>query len=130
MLLRLQVRRLEAEKKELKFELERLRKITNNGETPVDVVSCSFYLKLIWNFLHEISAFNILIGFQSTEKHPAGNYIFKVNSRNTRTRFEICSKLTTKTPERDQWHRSSVCIVNFEHTSYLVIVFLLLTLSR
>ena len=27
----------------------------------------------------------------------AGNYMFKVNSRNTRTRCEICSKLTIKT---------------------------------
>ena len=32
--------------------------------------------------------------------NPAGNYIFKVNNRNTRTRCEICSKLTIKTPER------------------------------
>ena len=31
---------------------------------------------------------------------PAGNYIFKVNNRNTRTRCEICSELTIKTPER------------------------------
>ena len=31
---------------------------------------------------------------------PAGNYMFKVNSRNTRTRCEICSKLRIKTPER------------------------------
>ena len=31
---------------------------------------------------------------------PAGNYMFKVNNRNTRTRYEICSKLTIKTPER------------------------------
>ena len=30
----------------------------------------------------------------------AGNYMFKVNNRNTRTRCEICSKLTIKTPER------------------------------
>ena len=28
--------------------------------------------------------------------------MFKVNNRNTRTRFEICSKLTIKTPERRQ----------------------------
>ena len=27
---------------------------------------------------------------------PAGNYMFKVNNRNTRTRCEICSKLTIK----------------------------------
>ena len=32
--------------------------------------------------------------------NPAGNYMFKVNNRNTRTRCEICSKLTIKTPER------------------------------
>ena len=32
--------------------------------------------------------------------HPAGNYMFKVNNRNTRTMCEICSKLTIKTPER------------------------------
>ena len=32
--------------------------------------------------------------------NPAGNYMFKVNNRNTRTRFEICLKLTRKTLER------------------------------
>ena len=32
--------------------------------------------------------------------NPAGNYMFKVNNRNTRTRCEICSKLTIKTPEQ------------------------------
>ena len=30
---------------------------------------------------------------------PAGIYLLKVNNRNTRTRCEICSKLTIKTPE-------------------------------
>ena len=33
---------------------------------------------------------------------PVGVYLFKVNNRNTRTRCEICSKLTVKTPERRQ----------------------------
>ena len=41
-----------------------------------------------------------------------------------------CSKLTIKTPERRYWRRSGVFIVNFEHISHLVLVFLLLTLSR
>ena len=36
----------------------------------------------------------------SYERFPAGNYMFKVNNRNTRTRCEICSKLTIKIPER------------------------------
>ena len=29
---------------------------------------------------------------------PVGNYMFKVNNRSTRARFEIWSKLTIKTP--------------------------------
>ena len=61
---------------------------------------------------------------------PAGIYLFKVNNRNTRTTCEICSKLTIKTPERCYWRSSGVFIVNFEHISYLVLVFLLLTLSK
>ena len=65
--------------------------------------------------------------FQSNT--PAGNYMFKVNNRNTRARCEICSKLTIKTPERPHLHCSDVFIVNFEHISHLVLVFLLLTLS-
>ena len=51
--------------------------------------------------------------------HPANIYLFKVNNRNTRKRCEIYSKLAIKTPERRQWHRSDVFIVNFEHVSYL-----------
>ena len=31
---------------------------------------------------------------------PAGINLLKVNNRNSRTRCEICLKLTTKTPER------------------------------
>ena len=31
---------------------------------------------------------------------PAGIYLLKVNKRNGRTRYEICSKLTIKTPEQ------------------------------
>ena len=61
---------------------------------------------------------------------PAGNYIFKVNNRNTRTRCEIGPKLTIKTPELRHWGRSGVFIVKFEHISQLALVFLLLTLSR
>ena len=45
---------------------------------------------------------------------PAGNYMFRVNNRNTRR----------------HWRRSGVFIVNFEHISHLVIVVLLLILSR
>ena len=61
---------------------------------------------------------------------PAGNNMFKVKNRNTRTRREICLKLTTKTPKRRHWCRSGIFIVNFEHISHFVLVFLLLGLSR
>ena len=58
--------------------------------------------------------------------------MFKVNNKNTRTRCEIGSKLTMKTPERSwgHWRRFGVFMVNLEHTSPLGLVFLLLTLSR
>ena len=48
--------------------------------------------------------------FFSTHSNPAGIYLPKVNNRNTRTRCEICSKLTIETPER-----SGVVILNFKH---------------
>ena len=66
----------------------------------------------------------------ATANSPAGNYVFKVNNRNTRTRSEICSKLTINTPEWRHWRRSGVFIVKYEYISHLVLVFLLLTLSR
>ena len=53
--------------------------------------------------------------------------MFKVNNRNSRTRCEICSKLTIKTPEQPQWRLKnlwtyftpcpSVSIVNFEQAN-------------
>ena len=58
------------------------------------------------------------------KRNPAGSYMFKVNNRNTRTRYEICSKLTIKIPARRQWRHSGIFIVNFEHISHLVLVFL------
>ena len=61
--------------------------------------------------------------------YPVGIYLLKVNNRNTRTKCEIFSKLTIKTPKRHQWCRSGVFIVNFEHISHLFLVFLLLTLK-
>ena len=61
---------------------------------------------------------------------PAGNHMLKFNNKNTRTRCEICSKLTIKKSKRHQWRRSGVFIVNFEHISHLALMFLLLTLSK
>ena len=41
--------------------------------------------------------------------------LLKPNNRDTRTKCEICSKLTIKTPERRHWRRSGVYIINFKH---------------
>ena len=43
---------------------------------------------------------------------------------------EICSKLTVKVPEKRQWCHFGVFIVNFEHISHLVLVYLLLTFEK
>ena len=59
-------------------------------------------------------------------KWPGSIYLLKVNNRNTRTRCEICSNLTIKTPARRHWRRSGVFIFKLEQMSYLVLVFLLL----
>ena len=81
---------------------------------------------------------------------PDSNSMFKVNNRNTRTRCQLCLKLTMNTPERRQellenivnrlkpltiseksfMCRSGIFTVNFEHISHLAIVSLLLTLSK
>ena len=65
----------------------------------------------------------------SKHGNPVGIYLLKINNRNTRTRSEICSKFTKKTPERRPQRRYGVFIVNFENISQLVLVFLLLTLN-
>ena len=76
--------------------------------------------------IFQVKIFNV----KHSWMYPAGIYLLKVNNRNTRTRCEICSKLTIKTPERHHWCRSGVFIVSFENISHLVLVFLSLTLSR
>ena len=52
--------------------------------------------------------------------------MFKVDKRNSRASCEIYSKLTIKIPKL---RRFGIVIVNFEHISHLVLLFLLLNLS-
>ena len=61
-------------------------------------------------------------------------YKARISAFSRRARCEICSKLTIKGVRkqyvrltRHPWRRSGLFIVNFEHNSFLVIVFLLLT---
>ena len=61
---------------------------------------------------------------------PANIFSFEVNNRSPIKRCEICSKLTIKTLELRHWRRSGVFIVNFEHISHFVLVFLLLIVNK
>ena len=82
-----------------------------------------YYLNLkLLVMVIEVNLFELFVR-QLGESNPSGNYMFKFINRNTRTRCEICSKLTIKIPD-------GIFIVNFEHISHLVLVFLLLTFSR
>ena len=59
----------------------------------------------IWNEIKWINIIlqNIILMVEIPSRvlvYPVGIYLLKVNNRNTRTRCEICSKLTIKTPER------------------------------
>ena len=53
----------------------------------------------------------------TSNKTLVSNYMFQVNNRNTRTMYEICSKLTMKTPERRHWRHLGVFVVNIEEVN-------------
>ena len=74
----------------------------------------AFSLDLVFKEVKVIWTGHYFISKLKQVYSPAGIYLFKVNNGNTRTMFEICSKLTIKTPERRQLRRSGVFIVNFE----------------
>ena len=54
-----------------------------------------YYVHFLHDLAFEIQSINVI-------QNLAGNYIFKFSNRNTRSRREICSKLTIKTPEPRQ----------------------------
>ena len=76
--------------------------------------SCNFsqqlpWLILIWKIRVRLHLYEVplrmWIGIHcrfklSSNPYPTNIYLFKVNSRITRKRYEICSKLTIKKPER------------------------------
>ena len=77
-------------------------------------------LENIWNW-ESISIWIINYKENRESNILAGNFMFKVKNRNTRPRYEVCSKLTIKTPERRRSIYfppcSSVSIVNFEQVN-------------
>ena len=79
-------------------------------ENKADNIFISFYII----FFHKVFCFMAgIVG------KPANIYLFKVNNRNTRKRCEIYSKLIIMSPN----------VFSFEHIQYLLLLFLLLTLS-
>ena len=59
--------------------------------------------------------------------NPASIDVLNSSNRNIITTFEVCSKLTKKTPERRQWRHSGVFIVNLHRFHTLRWVFPFLT---
>ena len=69
-------------------------------------------------------------GVESVVTRVCSKYLpVQGNDIDTRIRCEICSELTMKKPERIQKYFPDDVVVGFEHTSYLVLVFLLLIFS-
>ena len=66
----------------------------------------------------------------SNENTLIGLGLLNISKRNIKRNFEICLKLTIKTPDRRHWRRSGIFTVSFEQISHHALVFLLLTLSR
>ena len=67
--------------------------------------------------------------FSLSECHNVSSQPVFACSKVTKETLKQGSKLTIKTPERRCWRLSVVFIVNFEHISRIVLVFLLLTLN-
>ena len=69
----------------------------------------------------------VIIKVKTIKSYVKVNFKERNNNNNN---YEICSKLTIKTPEGCYWRNSSVFIVNFEHISHFYLGFLLLTLNK
>ena len=80
-------------------------------DTNTKVAQYIFHILLIIT----LRFYSSIIGVCQCYSYPAGNCIFKVSNRNTRTRCELYSKLTIKT-----LLLSFVFTVNFEHILHLV----------
>ena len=74
----------------------------------------TFFLKFL--SMHEKETFMFCVFLYLS--CPVSIYLFKVNNKNARKSFEICSKLKIKTPEPPQWRRftpfSSVSILEYK----------------
>ena len=92
------------------------------------------------NYIFKLVSYEILLEIMNfisyLESKPCiaqalsgGSYLLKVNSRNTRTKCEIYSKLAV-IPERRYWLPSGLIIVNFGPILDINVVFQFMTLYK
>ena len=95
------------------FTIQNIYVDSNSTSSIACILEASYHalFKSVWGCYNQNRYYN-----------PVYIYLFKVNNRNTRKRYEICSELTIKTPERPQWRHSGFVIVNFEPISHLFLV--------
>ena len=86
----------------------------NNCSTLGQSFFMSCYFTRVFVHLSVIAAVCYFSVYKLLGWDPANIYLFKVNSRNTRKRCEICPKSTINTVEG----YSGVFIANFEHSSH------------
>ena len=63
-------------------------------------------------------------------KNWPSRYLLRFRKGNTRVMWGFYSKLTIKTPERYQWRRFGVYIINFQQILHIIPLFRLLTLKK
>ena len=91
-------------------------------QTSINYICKKLYLRYGQYFEY---AYIVRDGFIS-----AGIYLLKVNNKNTRTRFEICSKLIIKINDTNGAILVSLLLTLNIFYTYFAPVFLLLTLTR
>ena len=83
----------------------------------------------IYNSFSKTQKFVFVFGMDGLQKGGLSTFFFSVWINANEINF-VLFFLILKAPERRYCRSSGVVIVNFEHISHLVLVFLLLTLSR
>ena len=89
---------------------------------------------MIKSFRDRLANFRMIVYEKITSSentsNPANIYLLNVNTKSSKRRCEICSKLSIKTSDRCNWRCCGVFTVNFEHIPHLSLVFLLLNFNR
>ena len=79
-----------------------VKKCKNGNKREISICSLEYLITKI-TFFKFCEAFGLKM---FDLPFPAHNYMFKAKNRNSRTRFEICSKLTMKTPDTINFENS------------------------